>query len=488
MVGWTIRWKWKPDKMLAGTPALSRFFYSPGRCFIMIKEQNFTKGPIFGPLVRFALPILAALFLQAMYGAVDMMVVGQFATAADVSAVSTASWLMYLVTALVVGVAVGTTVLLGNKLGEGDTESCGKIIGASIALFGIMALILTVVMELLSTTLVRIMQTPPEAVNAAVAYMRICSAGTVFIIAYNVLGSVFRGIGNSRIPLMAVGFACVFNIAGDYLLVGVFKMAAAGAAIATVAAQALSVVLSLCIIRRQKLPFTFQPSDIRADWQRMGAVLRIGFPIALQDVLVSISFLAITAIVNSLGVIISAGVGVAEKLCGFIMLVPSAFGQAMSSYVAQNVGAKEFKRATRGLMYGIGASFAVGIAIGYFSFFHGDIMAGLFVSGRDPAVIAAAAEYLKAYAIDCLFVSFLFCMTGYFNGMGKTRFVMVQGIVGAFCVRVPVSYLMSKVEPVSLFRIGAATPCSTLVQITLCGIYFLLLSRAEKKNSWKQQA
>lgn len=450
----------------------------------MIREQNFSKGPIFGPLVRFALPILLALFLQTMYGAVDMMVVGQFATAADVSAVSTASWLMQLVTAFVVGIAVGTTVLLGRRLGEGNAAESGKIVGASIALFAILGITLTVLMELLAVPLVRIMQTPPEAVDAALDYMRICSAGTVFIVAYNVLGSVFRGIGNSRIPLMAVAFACVFNIAGDYLLVGVFHMAAAGAAIATVAAQALSVLFSFLIIRRQKLPFSFEKSDVKADPARMGAVLRLGFPIALQDVLVSISFLAITAIVNTLGVTVSAGVGVAEKLCGFIMLVPSAFSQAMSSFVAQNMGAGEPQRARRGLVYGIAASLAVGIVMAYFTFFHGDLLAGLFVSGKDPAVIAAAAEYLKAYAIDCLFVSFLFCLIGYFNGCGKTAFVMVQGIVGAFGLRVPVSFLMSKRVPVSLFHIGLATPCSSVVQILLCGAYFLLLARAAKRDTW----
>ena len=340
----------------------------------------------------------------------------------------------------------------------------------------------------LAVPLVTVMQTPPEAVDAAVDYMRICSAGTIFIVAYNVLGSVFRGIGNSRIPLMAVAFACVFNILGDYLLVGVFKMAAAGAAIATVAAQALSVLLSFLIIRRQKLPFTFKKCDIKADPARMGSVLRLGFPIALQDVLVSISFLAITAIVNTLGVIVSAGVGIAEKLCGFIMLVPSAFSQAMSAFVAQNIGAKEPRRAKRGLVYGIAASLAVGIVIGYFAFFHGDLLAGIFVSGKDPAVIAAAAEYLKAYAIDCLFTSFLFCLIGYFNGCGKTTFVMVQGIIGAFGVRVPVSFLMSRRVPVSLFHIGLATPCSSIVQILLCGVYFLLLARAARRDTWSMES
>lgn len=446
----------------------------------MKETQNFTKGNILTSLVRFALPVLAALFLQTMYGAVDMLVVGRFATAADVSAVSTGSWLMQLITSFVVGIAMGTTVLLGRRLGEGKPEEAGKIIGSSIVLFAIIGVVITFFMELCAVPVAQIMRTPIEAFDATVLYVRICSAGSVFIVAYNVLGSIFREIGDSRMPLVTVAIACVFNIAGDFLLVGVFGMATAGAAIATVLAQALSVIISVLIIRRQKLPFTFRRTDIVFDRKRMGSVFRLGLPIAFQDLLVSISFLAITAIVNSLGVIPSAGVGVAEKLCGFIMLVPSAFNQSMSAFVAQNMGAGRMDRAKRALLCGIGMSLMVGVFMAWLSFFHGDLLAGLFA--RDEAVIAAAADYLKAYAIDCLLVSVMFCMIGYFNGCGKTLFVMLQGIAGAFGVRIPVSLLMSRIKPVSLFKVGLATPCSSVVQIILCVGYFLLLSRRKPKK------
>ncbi len=446
----------------------------------MKETQNFTKGNILTSLVRFALPVLAALFLQTMYGAVDMLVVGRFATAADVSAVSTGSWLMQLITSFVVGIAMGTTVLLGRRLGEGKPEEAGKIIGSSIVLFAIIGVVITFFMELCAVPVAQIMRTPIEAFDATVLYVRICSAGSVFIVAYNVLGSIFRGIGDSRMPLVTVAIACVFNIAGDFLLVGVFDMATAGAAIATVLAQALSVIISVLIIRRQKLPFTFRRTDIVFDRKRIGSVFRLGLPIAFQDLLVSISFLAITAIVNSLGVIPSAGVGVAEKLCGFIMLVPSAFNQSMSAFVAQNMGAGRMDRAKRALLCGIGMSLMVGVFMAWLSFFHGDLLAGLFA--RDEAVIAAAADYLKAYAIDCLLVSVMFCMIGYFNGCGKTLFVMLQGIAGAFGVRIPVSLIMSRIKPVSLFKVGLATPCSSVVQIILCVGYFLLLSRRKPKK------
>ena len=439
----------------------------------MEKTADFTEGRILSRLLRFALPVLAALFLQAMYGAVDLMVVGQFGAPTDVSAVSTGSQIMQTVTSLITGLAMGITILVGQKIGEKRPEQAGDVIGSGICLFGVLAVVLTVLMILGAGFLAGLMHAPDEAFSQTVDYIRICSAGAVFIIAYNVLGSIFRGIGDSRMPLFTVAAACVFNIGGDLLLVAGFHMA-------TVAAQAASVLLSLAVIRRRTLPFTIGKKNLRFERRLVGRILALGTPIALQDLLVSISFLVILAIVNSMGVIASAGVGVAEKLCAFIMLVPSAYMQSMSAFVAQNMGAGKPERAKRALLYGIGTSLMAGVTLFYFSFFHGDAMAGIFA--RDPQVVAAAADYLKAYAIDCILTSFLFCFVGYFNGCGKTFFVMVQGIVGAFCVRIPVSWFMSRMAGVTLFKIGLATPCSSAVQILLCAAYFIWLSGRSRKH------
>ena len=444
----------------------------------MEKTADFTEGRILSRLLRFALPVLAALFLQAMYGAVDLMVVGQFGAPTDVSAVSTGSQIMQTVTSLITGLAMGITILVGQKIGEKRPEQAGDVIGSGICLFGVLAAVLTVLMILGAGFLAGLMHAPDEAFSQTVDYIRICSAGAVFIIAYNVLGSIFRGIGDSRMPLFTVAAACVFNIGGDLLLVAGFHMGAAGAALATVAAQAASVLLSLAVIRRRTLPFTIGKKNLRFERRLVGRILALGTPIALQDLLVSISFLVILAIVNSMGVIASAGVGVAEKLCAFIMLVASAYMQSMSAFVAQNMGAGKPERAKRALLYGIGTSLMAGVTLFYFSFFHGDAMAGIFA--RDPQVVAAA--YLKAYAIDCILTSFLFCFVGYFNGCGKTFFVMVQGIVGAFCVRIPVSWFMSRMAGVTLFKIGLATPCSSAVQILLCAAYFIWLSGRSRKH------
>ena len=449
---------------------------------VMDKHIDFTEGEILGPLLRFVVPVLFAMFLQSLYGAVDLFVVGKFAGAEDVSAVSTGSQIMLTLTNIIVSFAMGITIFIGEKTGEKDTKAGGLIIGAGILLFLAIGSALTVLIPLLAPQLAGLMNAPEEAFDLTAAYIRICGAGMIAIISYNLIGSIFRGFGDSHTPLVTVMIACFFNIIGDLTLVAVLHMGAKGAAIATVAAQLTSVIISFFLIRRKKFPFEFGKACIRWDGQIVGKIIRLGLPIGLQDFLVGASFLVVLAIVNSLGLIASAGVGVAEKVCGFIMLVPAAFMQAMSAFVAQNRGAGKLDRAFRGLRYAIMVSTSFGILMFYINFFHGDMMSAIFA--KDQEVIAAAADYLRAYAVDCLFTCFLFCFIGFYNGMEYTRFVMIQGIIGAFLVRVPVSFIMSKWEPVSLFHIGLATPCSTVIQIIMCfGCLIYLKKHLKNKGS-----
>ena len=447
----------------------------------MDTTRDFTSGPIVGPLIRFSLPILAALFLQALYGAVDLLVVGKYAATADVSGVAIGSQIMMTVTGLISSLAMGSTILLGQKLGMRAEKDCGSVVGASIAFFGLVGLVLTLLLPLLSAVLARLMNAPEEAFRETRQYIAICGGGSLAIVAYNVLGSVMRGLGDSRTPLMTVAIACAVNIAGDLLLlVAVFHLGAAGAAIATVAAQLISVLVSFLVLRRRGLPFPFSRRDIRFEDRSLRPILRFGVPIALQDVLVSLSFLVILSIANSLGLAASAGVGVAEKVCGFIMLTPAAFMQAMSAYVAQNHGAGKDDRAIRGLRIAIALSTAFGLVMFYLAFFHGDLLCGIFA--RDESVILAGADYLKAYAIDCLFTCFLFCSIGFYNGLGYTGFVSIQGVAAAFLVRIPVAILMRCVLG-TLFGIGLGVPVATVFQILVC---FVFLVHLNKKKLLKQ--
>lgn len=444
----------------------------------MEKNNTFTQGRILKPLILFALPVLLALFLQAMYGAVDLLIVGKFASSADVSAVSTGSQIMMTLTNLVSSFAMGTTVLLGQQIGCGERKQGGRTVGTAIVMFTVIALVMTAVLVIFAPQVSSIMNAPEEAFDKTVAYMRICGGGMLVIVAYNLIGCIFRGIGDSRTPLFTVAVACVFNIAGDLILCAGFKMGTSGAAFATVFAQVISVIVSFGVIRKKELPFEMNKTDIGVHGRTLRKMVGLGAPIALQDLLVSISFLIILAIVNSMGVTASAGVGVAEKVCAFIMLISSAFMQSISAFVAQNYGAGRMDRAKKALHYGVAVSFAIGVGMFFLSFFHGNVLAGIFSS--DAMVIEAAADYLKAYAIDCLFTAIFFCYIGFYNGIGMTKFVMIKGIIGAFCVRVPVSWFMSRRAGATLFDIGLATPFSSILQLVLCLGCMLYL----RKKKW----
>ena len=444
-------------------------------------HNNFTEGAILPKLLKFMLPVLFAMFLQSLYGAVDLLVVGQFAADADVSAVSTGSQIVMTLTNLIVSFSMGITVAVGQRIGQKRPEEAAHTIGTGLILFAATGAAFTLISMLGAGALAFIMQAPAEAFDLTKSYIRICGAGFLIITAYNLLGSIFRGLGDSRTPLIAVGIACVCNIIGDLLFVAVFHLGAAGAALATVIAQLISVIISFFIIRKTRLPFAFDRSHMKYQKPCARSILRIGTPIALQDFLVGISFLVMLAIVNQLGVTASAGVGVAEKVCAFIMLVPAAFMQSMSAFVAQNYGADHTDRAVKALKYGIAVSVFFGVAMFFITFCRGDLLAGIF--SNKPDTVADAWDYLKAYAIDCLLTCFLFCFIGFYNGLGKTRFVMIQGMIGAFLVRIPVAFLMQHIGHGSLFLIGLATPCSTVLQITMCFAAFLVFVKKERVQS-----
>ena len=447
-----------------------------------MKNNDFTTGPILPKLLKFMIPVLFSMFLQALYGAIDLLIVGQFASTADVSAVSTGSQIISTLTNLIVSFSMGITVAVGQRIGQKRPKDAAQTIGTGIILFAIIGVVFSMASVLGSSGLAWIMKAPEEAFDLTSNYIKICGAGFVVISAYNLLGSIFRGLGDSKTPLIAVGIACLFNIIGDLVLVSVFKMGAAGAALATVFAQLISVIISFFLIRRATLPFEFNKSFIKINKSFAGLIAKIGIPVALQEFLVGISFLILLAIVNQLGVTASAGVGVAQKVCTFIMLVPISFMQSMTAFVAQNYGAGQMQRAKKTLKIGIGISFAFGIVMFLISFFRGDLLASVF--SKDAQTIIASWDYLKAYAIDCLFTCFLFCFIGYFNGIGKTKFVMVQGLCGAFIIRVPFALLMQKFGNGSLFLIGASIPLSTVLQIAM---FFIAYFRLKESNNLTEQ-
>ena len=442
------------------------------------EKNDFTQGSILKKLAAFLLPILGALVLQAAYGAVDLLVVGRFGSTIGLSAVSTGSQVLNLVTFVVTQLAMGVTVLIARYLGEKKPELIGSVIGGAAVVFTLLSAVLFVVMVGFARSISVLMQAPAEAVALTASYVRICGSGIFFIVAYNLLAAVFRGLGDSKSPLLFVLVACVVNIIGDLVLVAGFHLDAAGAAIATVAAQAVSVVCAVVILLKKKLPFTIRKSDFRLNLQSR-KFLSIGLPLALQEFLTQLSFLALCAFVNRLGLEASSGYGVACKIVNFAMLIPSSLMQSMASFVSQNMGAGNPKRAKKAMFTGIGIGLAFGCAMFALVFFRGDLLSSVFTT--DAAVIQNAFAYLKGFAPETLATAVLFSMVGYFNGSDKTVWVMVQGLVQTLLVRLPMAYIMSIQPNASLTMIGLAAPTSTVVGIVLNVCFFLALERRSKK-------
>lgn len=448
----------------------------------MSNTADFTQGSILKKLCRFMLPVLGALILQAAYGAVDLLVVGRFGSTSGLSAVSTGSQVLNLVTFVVTQLAMGVTVLIARYIGEKREKEIGAVLGGAAVVFTILAGCLFVLLVLFARPISVLMQAPQEALALTASYVRICGCGILFIVAYNVLSAVFRGLGDSRSPLLFVLVACLVNVAGDLVLVAGLRLDAAGAALATVLAQAVSVGCALAILRRKKLPFTFRKSDVRLN-EQCRRFLAIGLPLALQEFLTQLSFLTLCAFVNRLGLAASSGYGVASKIVSFVMLVPSALMQSMASFVAQNIGAGNVKRAKKSMFTGIAVGVAFGIVMFALVLRKGDVLAGLF--STDAEVVRRGFEYLRGFAPETIVTAVLFSMVGYFNGSNQTLWVMIQGLIQTLLVRLPLAYYMSIQPNASLTKIGMSAPVATVVGIALNIGCFLYLNR---RNAAKQGA
>ena len=442
-------------------------------------KSDFTQGSILKKLILFMMPVLGALILQAAYGAVDLLVVGRYGTTSGLSAVSTGSQVLNLVTFVVTQLSMGITVLIARYLGEKRPKQIGSVIGVAAVVFAGISIILFIIMVFFAHPISVLMQAPKEAVTLTSTYVRICGSGIFFIVAYNVLAAIFRGLGDSRSPLLFVLAACIINIIGDLALVAGLHMDAAGAAIATVMAQGFSVVFAVVILMKKNLPFMIAKHDFSWNVQ-CGKFMEIGLPLALQELLTQLSFLALCAFVNRLGLEASSGYGVACKIVNFAMLVPSALMQSLASFISQNVGAGKTKRAKKTLYTGIGVGLTIGCIVFIFVMFKGDMLAAIFTT--DEAVIQRAYEYLKGFAPETLATAILFSMIGYFNGNNKTVFVMVQGLIQTLLIRLPLAYVMSIQPNASLTNIGLAAPVSTVAGVIMSVTYFIYLNRKAVRN------
>lgn len=439
--------------------------------------RDLTQGSIVKNLLIFAVPYLIANFIQAMYGAVDMAIVGWFADSAGISAVSTGSQVMQIVTCLVSGLTMGSTILIAQYFGAKQQEDTTQTIRTTLSLFAVAAAVLTLLMLVFTKPMLYLLQTPPEAFEDAVGYVTVASCGILFIFGYNAISAILRGLGDSQSPMIFVGIACVTNILLDLLCVGMFGMGPAGAALATILSQGLSMALAILYLSRKNFLFTFHWKNFKIDRGKANNLFRIGLPISLQDTMVNLSFLVIAAIVNSMGVVTSAAVGIAGKFESFAMLPASAFSAAIASMTAQNMGARQPERAKKTMNIGIALS--LGCALLFFAWVQLFPSSVMLIFQADSQVVAAGTEYLRAFSFDFLMVSFVFCMNGFFNGCGHTAYTMANGLVATILIRVPMAFLMSRCLPESLFGIGLAAPAASLLSI-IWGLFYIRSGRWRK--------
>lgn len=434
------------------------------------KSRSLTQGAVLPAVVRFAVPMFLSLLLQTLYGTVDVLVIGNFGSTAGVSAVSTGSQVLMLATYLIAGFTTAATVLLGQHLGAGEDKAAGKVVAGSLPVFAAASVFFAAVLLALHRYILELLNVPEQAMEQAAVYTVICCIGIPLIVGYNAVCAILRGMGDSKSPLLFVGIACVVNIAGDLLLTGALHMGAAGVAIATVTAQGVSFLASLLYLRRHGLGIPFDKRDIRFDPALTRKLISLGLPLAVQSVLINLSFLFITAIINAMGVTASAAMGVGDKITGFAFLPQTAFNTAVQVFVAQNIGAGQPDRALKGMWSSIGITAVWGAAFCLFCNLFPLLLPSLFSS--DPEVIAMTGLYVRAYSFDVFLTCFCFCMNGFLAGCGCASFSMVINLVSSFLVRIPATYVMSRMPGADLYRIGLAAPIASLLQIVVTLVYF----------------
>lgn len=442
-------------------------------------KRELTSGSVMKNLLFFSLPYLLSFFLQTLYGMADLLIIGQYGGVADTTAVSVGSQVMHMLTVMIVGLAMGATVNIGQAIGGRDNRRAALFTGNTVTLFMGLSSVLTLLLLILRSAIVFAVSTPADAAAVTVDYLTICFIGIPFITAYNIISAVFRGMGDSKSPMYFIAVACAANIALDYLFIGALGMGPAGAALGTVLSQAISVIISLIVIKRRSTGLALTKADIRPNKQIIGKILKIGIPVAMQDGFIQIAFMVITVIANRRGLNDAAAVGIVEKIIGFLFLVPSSMLSAVSALGAQNIGAQKPERARKTLLYAIFIAAGFGGTVAVIMQFLSSGAVSLFT---DSAVVTRlGGEYLRGYAWDCLFAGIHFAFSGYFCACGKSGISFMHNMIAILLVRIPGAYFMSSMFPGTLYPMGLATAAGSLLSAIICAAAFIILIKKEKK-------
>ena len=440
--------------------------------------KDLTKGSITGNIMSFSLPYMLAYFLQILYGLADLFVIGQYCGVDDTTAVSNGAQVMYMVTVVLIGLAMGTTVLTAHSIGAKDQPRARLVVGNTVSMFAILAFVLMAALLLLRGWIVGVMDTPQEAVSGMVHYLTVCFIGIPFIIAYNIIASIFRGLGDSRSPMYFVAVACVCNIILDYVFIGGLGLGAMGAALGTTLSQMASVLFAIFSIRRHKGVLDICRDDLRLRKDVVRNILKIGLPIAMQDGFIQISFLAITVIANGRGLVDAAAVGIVEKFIGLVFIVPSAMLSTVSAVSAQCIGAGNRQRAVSTMRTAMLITTVYGVTCAIVLQFVPQLAVGIFTDNVD--VLSQGSDYLRGYVWDCVFAGIHFCFSGFFTACGYSIISFLHNSVSIITARIPLAWLSSRLYPDTLYPMGLSTCTGSVVSclICLCAFFWMRKKKA----------
>lgn len=438
--------------------------------------NDLTGGSVGKQLLKFCIPFLLSNLLQALYNIADMFIVGMFNGSAGISGVSNGGQVTILIINFVAGLAVGATVLVAQHVGAKRNEDAQKTVATVFTLMAVSGIVISILMAFLSEPIMRLIQTPEESFKEALDYVRVCSYGIIFTFLYNAISGVMRGLGDSKHPLVFVAIACFVNIFLDLLLVGVFKMSAAGAAWATIASQAVSVIISVVYLKKNNFMFDFKLKSFRIYKDHLLKILKIGFPSAVQNVVTSLSFMVITVLVNGYGVDASAAAGIVGKFNSVAILPIIAMSMSVASMAGQNIGARLYDRALDTMKTSIKISFVIGGVIFLFvQLFPAAVIA---IFDRSPAVIEYGVQYIRAFSFDYIIVPIVFSVNGLLNGAGHTTFSLFNGMLSAVLLRAPFAILLGEVFGLGMTGIGLGGPIASLGSAIIGLIYV-------KSGRWK---
>ena len=442
-------------------------------------ERDLTQGKVLGNLVRFSIPFLASYFLQTLYGMADLVIIGRFEGVASTTAVSVGSQVMHMLTVMIVGLSMGSTVAISHAIGAKDPEKAGKDIGGTIVIFTIVGVLMTLILTLLTDAVVSVMSTPLEAVGGTKRYLVVCFLGIPFITAYNVLSSIYRGLGDSKTPFYFVLVACIANILLDIIFMGPMGLGPMGAALGTVISQALSVVIALIHLKKSRTGLKVRRDDLKLEKETISPIMKVGFPIAMQDGLIQVAFIVITIIMNRRGLTDAAAVGIVEKVISFLFLVPSSMLSSVSALASQNLGAGKDDRAKETLYWALVIAVTFGVVVSVIIQFIAPWVVGLFTS--DEAVIRSGTQYLKGYVLDTIFAGIHFSFSGYFCALGLSGISFIHNIIAIVLVRIPGVYLLSSLYSDNLLPVGLATVSGSILSALICTVAYWIIGRKKDK-------